>query len=237
MDKNDNANIPTVKSAEEIDLMKKAQRITETALSNIIHRIKAGITETELAAEIDKEFIKLGADGSAFPSIVAFGESAAECHHIPTERKLEKGEIVLIDIGAKFNGYCSDMTRTFCYGIPDRKMSEIYAIVLGAQQSALRHIKAGMTCREADAIAREYIAANGYGKEFIHTLGHGVGKEVHEAPRLAVGNDIPLEAGMVVTVEPGIYIEGWGGVRIEDMAVIKNDGIDNLTAFDKKFIL
>ena len=226
-----------IKTQEEIEKMKAAQVITQTALSRLLPKIKTGITEVEFAVEIDKEFIRLGADGTAFDTIVAFGENAAECHHIPSLRTLEKGEIVLIDIGAKKDGYCSDMTRSFCFGAPSQSITRIFNLVLNAQKLVLKHLKAGMTGKEADTIAREYLRANGYDKEFCHTLGHGVGREIHEQPRLAQHCDTILCENMVVTVEPGIYIPDFGGIRIEDMVVIKKDGVINLTDFDKKLII
>lgn len=226
-----------IKTASEIEKMTAAQRITEKTLAYILPKLRTGVTETEIAAEIDKDFLRNGGEKPAFDTIVAFGENAAECHHIPTDRELEKGDIVLIDIGAMSGGYCSDMTRTFCYGNPDAEITRVYNLVLQAQKLVLKHIKAGMTGREADAIAREFLRSNGFDKEFCHTLGHGVGREIHEEPRLATYSDKVLEENMVVTVEPGVYIEGWGGVRIEDMVVIKKDGIINLTEFDKSLII
>lgn len=226
-----------IKTESEIKNMKLAQEITEKTLNYVLPKLKTGVTELEIAAEINKEFLRLGADGQAFDTIVAFGKNAAECHHVPNETELEKGDIVLIDIGAKYNGYCSDMTRTFCFGTPSAEIIKIFKLVLESQNLVLKHLKAGYTGREADAIAREYLKANGYDKQFCHTLGHGVGKEIHEEPRLATYSDTVLEENMVVTVEPGIYIEGFGGVRIEDMVVIKKGGIINLTGFDKSLII
>lgn len=226
-----------IKSEEEIINMTMAQRITENALAAVLPKLRGGVTELDIAAEINKEIVKLGGEGTAFDTIVAFGENAAECHHVPTSRELEKGDIVLIDMGAVKNGYCSDMTRTFYFGHPPAELVKIFDLVLTAQRLVLKNLKAGMTGREADAIAREYLRSNGYDKEFCHTLGHGVGKEIHENPRLATYSDTVLEENMVVTVEPGVYIEGWGGVRIEDMVVIKKDSIINLTETDKSLII
>ena len=226
-----------IKTEEEISKIKTAQAITHKVFLGALAKIKAGITELELVAEINADFIKSGAEETAFDTIVAFGGNTADVHHVPTDRELAKNELVMIDLGAKKDGYCSDMTRTFCYGAPSTEITKVYNAVLEAQQRTLRYLKAGMTGKEADAIAREYLRACGYDKEFCHTLGHGVGVVVHEQPRLANYCDEVLAENMVVTVEPGVYIEGFGGVRIEDMVVIKKDGIENLTECDKKLII
>ena len=176
-------------------------------------------------------------DGLAFDSFVALGKNPADCHHVAGDRKLERGDIVLFDIGAKYRGYCADMTRTFCFGEPSQKLSDLYLLVLSAQQYVLKHLKAGVTGREADSMAREFFKANGYDSEFGHSLGHGVGIDIHEEPRLSASCDMPLPENAVVTVEPGLYIEGFGGVRIEDLVVVKKDDIENLTNYDKSLII
>ncbi len=227
----------TVKSEEEIAKIEVSQRIAEKALTKIVPLIKPGVTEREISAELMFEMIRLGADTLAFENIVSFGENSANPHHHPSDKKLEKNELILIDFGARTNGYCSDMTRTFTLGTPQDELKAIHGIVLEAQAYALKHIKAGMTGREADSLAREYIRANGYGKEFGHSLGHGVGVEIHEKPNLSERSDDILLPGMVVTVEPGIYIDGIGGVRIEDMIVVEEDGVRNLTNFNKNLYL
>lgn len=226
-----------IKTEDEIQKIAAAQFVAQKALLKVVPLIKPGVTEREVAANIMYEMQMLGAEDSSFDTIVAFGDGSAVPHHKTSKRKLEKNDIVLIDMGAKMDGYCSDMTRTFCVGTPNEKLAKIHKIVLEAQEYALANIKAGITGHEADSFAREYITSHGYGKEFGHSLGHGVGLEIHEFPRLAQGSDVVLEPNMIVTVEPGIYVEGLGGVRIEDFAVVKEDGLLNLTNFDKNINL
>lgn len=221
-----------VKTDAEIEKIAKSQVLNQTVLKRVASQIKAGVTERDVAAMILYEYVKGGA-GPSFDPIVAFGANAAVPHHKPSAKKLEKSDMILIDMGAILNGYCSDMTRTFCLGEPDAEMARVHQVVLDAQLYALKHIKAGMTGREADSLAREYITANGYGDKFGHSLGHGVGVEIHEAPRLSKLSDEILRENMIITIEPGVYIDGLGGVRIEDMAVVKTDGIQNLTDFAK----
>jgi len=227
--------VRSVKTDEEISKIAAAQIVGQKAFSKAIGSLKAGVSERELASEILYEMQRLGAGGASFDIIVAFGENSALPHHKTGERRLEKNDIILVDMGAKLNGYCSDMTRTFCIGDVDSRLKDIHALVLESQVMALKNIRAGMTGREADAIVREFFKANGYEKEFGHSLGHGLGIEVHEFPRLAAVSDEVLLPNMVVTVEPGLYLEGVGGVRIEDMIVIKEDGpAINLTNMDKE---
>ena len=233
---NEIAELRAVKSDIEIEHIKKAQSITEKALSAVLSLLKPGVTEKDISAELTYRFLKFGADGLAFDNIVAFGENSSDCHHIAGDRKLEKGDVILFDIGAKANGYCSDMTRTLVFGEPSGKFSEIYELVLNAQQNVLKFLKAGMSGREADSIARELFRANGYDREFGHSLGHSVGIDIHENPRLSASNYDELPENCVVTVEPGLYLEKFG-VRIEDMVVIKKDGIENLTNFAKSIII
>jgi Xaa-Pro aminopeptidase len=175
------------------------------------------------------------ADGPSFPSIVASGPNASMPHAVPTERRIEAGEVLKIDIGALSHGYCSDMTRTVCLGRPrDPRLSELHAIVLEAQEQAERNVRPGMTGREADALAREVIAQAGYGDAFTHSLGHGIGLEVHEPPWLSPSRgDAVLQPGMVFSIEPGIYLPGWGGVRIEDLVVLEDDGARVLSGSPK----
>ena len=225
-----------VKTEEEIAKIRRAQEITETALTKTLSLLKAGVSEKDMSAELAYQFMTLG-DGLAFDSIVAFGENSADCHHVAGDRKLERGDIVLFDIGAKYRGYCADMTRTFCFGEPSQKLSDLYLLVLSAQQYVLKHLKAGVTGREADSMAREFFKANGYDSEFGHSLGHGVGIDIHEEPRLSASCDMPLHENAVVTIETGLYIEGFGGVRIEDLVVVKKDDIENLTNYDKSLII
>ena len=226
-----------IKTEAEIAKITEAQHIAERALSKVVTLLKPGVTEREISAELTFEMLMQGADALAFDNIVSFGENSANPHHHPSDKKLDKNELILIDFGARVKGYCSDMTRTFTLGTPHDELKAIHGIVLEAQAYALKHIKAGMTGKEADSLAREYIRANGYVKEFGHSLGHGVGVEIHESPNLSTLSDTVLLPGMVVTVEPGIYIDGLGGVRIEDMVVVREDGITNLTNFNKNLYL
>ena len=227
----------SIKTEAELELIANAENVTQKALSKVIPLIKIGMTESELSAEIMFEMIRCGAQSPAFDNIVAFGENSAQPHHSSGNKKLEKNDLILIDIGARVNGYCGDMTRTFTLGEPNSQLTSIYDIVLGAQNYALKNIKAGMTCHEVDSLAREYIAANGHAKEFGHSLGHGIGINVHEMPRVAKNSEQVLEENMVISVEPGIYISGLGGVRIEDLVIVKKDGVVNLTPFEKKLNL
>lgn len=223
-----------IKSPAELEIMAKAQEIAERALDATISLIKPKVTERDVTAELIFQMYKHGAEGYAFHPIVAFGENAAKPHHFFSERKLSAEDLILIDMGVKYKGYCSDMTRTFCLGDPGEELTRVYKTVLKAQEYALSNIRAGITAHEADSFAREYIRSQGYGNHFGHGCGHGVGLFIHESPSLSPDSaDILLE-NMVITVEPGIYLQGKGGVRIEDIVIVKNDGIVNLTHFDKK---
>ncbi len=223
-----------VKTQEEIDLIVTAQQIAEGALKRAISHAKPGMTERELMAEINYEMIIGGAEKYSFETIVAFGANSAQPHHHPSDKKLDKNELILVDMGAKYKGYCSDMTRTFCLGNPDRRLVEVYGIVKEAQEYAIKNIKAGMTCHDADALAREFIISNGYGDNFGHSFGHGVGVDIHENPRVGAKSETVLKPNMVITAEPGIYISGLGGVRIEDMLVVGENGVTDITSYEKK---
>lgn len=230
--------VRAVKSRHEIELISRSQQIAEHALQKAISRLKVGMTERELAAEINYEMVMGGADKYSFETIAAFGANSAMPHHVPDDTKLERNDVVLVDMGAKQHGYCSDMTRTFCFGDePKEPLESIYAIVKEAQEYAIKYLRPGMTGHEVDALAREIITANGYGKDFGHGLGHGVGVDIHEFPRCGVGSTDVLEENMIVTVEPGIYLPDIGGVRIEDFLVVQKEGALNLTNYEKKFIL
>ena len=228
-----------IKSESEIEKIAKAEEITQLALTNVIPDIKVGMSEKELSDLITYSILRQGAQGLAFDTIVCFGETAACPHHKPSaDVKLNENDLILVDMGALVDGYCGDMTRTFCLGTPDPKLEQIHKTVLDAQLFALRNLRAGMTCKEADGLAREYLLAHGYKDEFSHSLGHGIGIAIHEPPCVSSRNDEILRENMVVSCEPGIYIEGLGGVRIEDIVVIKNDGVVNLTTnFSKEIKL
>ena len=225
-----------VKEPQELEWIAEAVRITDGVFEIIVGELKPGMTEIEVAARIDYLIMTSAGDLSAFRTIVASGERGALPHAHPSERKLAMGDLVTMDFGAVYNGYCADLTRTVVLGEPTDKQQEVYEVVLAAQKRAVEGIRVGMTGKEADAIAREYIAGKGYGDEFGHGLGHGLGLEIHEGPRLSAKDDSVLAAGMVVTVEPGIYMPGWGGVRIEDDVVIEEDGCRVLTSSDKNLL-
>lgn len=229
--------VMAVKTDAEIANIAESQRINEAALEAALSEYRPKMTEADFMAEYIYQSYKHGAEDMAFAPIIAFGANAAKPHHHPGDKLLIKGETFIADIGVKYKGYCSDMTRTFTIGEPSKAMKTVYETVLAAQNYALSKIKAGMTGNEADSFAREYIDSHGYGREFGHGLGHGVGLRIHESPRVGKGADNILLENMIITVEPGIYIEGVGGVRIEDMAVVKKDGIVNLTNFRKTYYL
>jgi Xaa-Pro aminopeptidase len=225
-----------VKDEEEIAWIAEAARLTDQVFSLITGELAPGMSEVEAAARVDYLLMTAAGDLPAFRTIVAAGERGALPHAHPSGRKLAEGDLVTLDFGAVHGGYCADMTRTVMIGDPTDKQREIYDVVLSAQKTAIDGIKAGITGKEADSLARDYIAGKGYGDQFGHGLGHGLGLEVHEGPRLAQKNEDVLLPGMVVTVEPGVYIPGWGGVRIEDNVVIEEGGCRNLTSSEKKLI-
>ncbi len=224
------------KTPAEIESVKKAQRIAEAVLRDVFSLLSEDVEEREIALEIDFRMRRLGGERPSFDTIVAFGANASMPHAVPTGRKLAAGDFVLIDMGTVVDGYASDMTRTVVFGKSDALQRKVYAAVLSSQEEALAHMKAGMDTAEAYRIAREVLDREGYGKEFVHSLGHGVGLEVHEIPRLSWRSNARLKAGSIVTVEPGVYIPGWGGVRIEDMALVLDNGCENLTGMDKNLL-
>ncbi|HET6477617.1 MAG TPA: aminopeptidase P family protein [Dehalococcoidales bacterium] len=211
-----------IKEAEEIEVIAQAADISDRAFRHVEENIKAGMTEIEVAWEVERFMREHGSQAVPFDVIVASGPNAALPHARPSERAIQKGEPVLMDIGARVHGYASDLTRTICLGEPDNDFKKVYDIVLGAQLAALELIKEGMTGEQADDLARTVIAEAGYAEAFGHALGHGVGLVAHEAPRLGPGSSEKLTSGMVFTIEPGIYLPGWGGVRIEDLVVPEN---------------
>ncbi|MCL6432211.1 MAG: aminopeptidase P family protein, partial [Anaerolineae bacterium] len=207
----------TVKTPREIACIRRAVEIADGALAALPSLIRPGMTERELAWELEVYIRTHGADDIAFPIIVAGGPNSAMPHAVPSDRPLVPGEPIVLDLGAKVEGYCSDATRTVCLGQPDDHFREVYAIVLAAQEAAKRGIHAGLLGKEADAFARQVIADARFGEAFGHGLGHGVGLEVHERPSAGQRSEDRLQPGSVITVEPGIYLPGWGGVRIEDL--------------------
>ncbi|MBR2875519.1 MAG: aminopeptidase P family protein [Clostridia bacterium] len=226
-----------VKTPEEVDCIKKAQQIAEEAFSHILKFIKVGVTEKEIALELDFYMLSHGAEAVSFETIAVSGKNSSMPHGVPTDKKIESGDFITMDFGAVYNGYHSDMTRTVIVGQPSKKQKEIYETVLKAQRNALNALKAGVPCAKADKAARSIINDAGYKDCFGHGTGHGVGIEIHEIPTLSPASVFTLEKGNVVTVEPGIYIPGEFGVRIEDMALITEDGFINLTNCEKELII
>ena len=213
-----------IKDPQEIEAIKKALAISESVFETIVDTLCVGTSERELAWAIEKGLRESGADDVAFPPIVASGPNAALPHAIPTDRPVTKGEPILFDWGARLNGYCSDISRTIVLGSPDDTFGDVYKVVKDAQTMAIEAMKPGVSTQAVDKIARDHIASKGFGDYFGHGLGHGVGLAVHEKPNLSPFRPIILETGMVTTVEPGIYLPGWGGVRLENMVVVKQDG-------------
>lgn len=223
------------KSADEVARIRAASELAEGAMLDLLGHFEAGMAEREAAAWLEYEFKRRGAEGPSFEPIVLFGAHSSLPHGMPGEQRLQNGDIILVDCGCIHRGYCSDLTRTCVFAtIPGAWFDEIYQIVRDAQQAALEAVRPGMACREVDAVARDRIREAGYGQYYGHGLGHGVGLEVHEAPRLNMEAETVLETGMVITVEPGIYLPGKGGVRIEDLLVVTEDGCDVLTVSPKE---
>ena len=225
-----------VKTEVEIEKIKKAQSITDKAFSHILGFINEGRTELEVAAELEYFMRCNGADGLAFDTIAVSGRNSSLPHGVPTESRLTKNSFFTMDYGAKFKGYCSDMTRTVVLGKADEEMKRIYNTVLTAQSEAMKFIRAGVSCFEADKAARDVIADAGYGEYFGHSLGHSLGLEIHELPSCSPKSKDVLVEGNIVTVEPGIYIPGKYGVRIENMVLVTKDGCINLTNSDRSLI-
>lgn len=217
-----------VKTEEEIERLRAAVLLNEKVFQQVYKTIKPDMSEREIALALETSMRERGADGPSFETIVAFGTNAARPHAVPTERVLQKGETVLVDMGLILNGYCSDMSRTFVVGRPAKIFRERLAVVRRAQLAAMECIRGGITCQEVDRAARQVIREAGYGDFFGHALGHGVGLNVHEEPRLNSRSRKKLRAGMVVTVEPGIYLPDWGGIRLENMVVVREESCENL---------
>ncbi len=224
----------SIKEPEELVLIGKAIELTDAAFEYAKSAIHPNITEMEAAWEIESFLRQGGSEGIPFEIIVASGSNSALPHAKPSGRTIQSGEPVLIDMGARINGYCSDFSRTLCLGKPDKNLLGIYDIVLKAQLAAIGGIESGMNAPQADALARSVIEKSGYGDAFGHSLGHGVGLEVHEYPALSSNSSDLLLDGMVFTIEPGIYMAGWGGVRIEDMVILEKGKVKVLTKSEKK---
>ena len=229
----------SVKEDYEIDFIKKACEITDAAFVKLLGEIKEGMTENEVAAVLEFLMRKGGASGTSFDTIVGFGENSSVPHHETGNRKLRFGDIILIDFGCKFEGYCSDCTRTFLFG-DDKKHGQFkkaYSEVLQAHNLVKEQLVSGFTGREADAIARNHLKKHGLDELFTHSLGHGIGINIHEFPRISPKSDDKLVNGMVFSDEPGVYLAGEYGIRIEDTIMLKNDRVVSLTDSDKKLII
>lgn len=225
-----------IKDGEELSCIKKAQEIAEKAFDGILGFIRPGVTEREIALELNRLMFDYGAEELSFDTIALSGANTSMPHGVPSDKRVEAGEFVLMDYGAVWGGYHSDMTRTVCVGEPTDEMKKVYDIVLKAQEAALEAARAGITGMELDKIARDIIEQAGYGECFGHSLGHGVGMEIHESPNASPNYKLPLTAGSVVTIEPGIYIAGKFGVRIEDFVILTENGCENLTKSAKNLI-
>lgn len=225
------------KDAEEIELVERAQAITDEAFERVLPKLVEGITERDVAFDLDHDLRLGGAERVAFDTIVAFGENAAEPHHRPTGRPLARGDVVKLDFGCVVEGYHSDMTRTVALGEPDARIREAYDVVRRAQAAGEAAVRAGVTGGQADESARSVIRLAGHGDHYKHSLGHGVGLEIHEGPTLRRASEEVLPTGAVVTVEPGVYLSGLGGVRIEDMVVVEADGCRPLPTSPKELIV
>lgn len=224
------------KSADEVENLLAAQRIADKSFLELLGRVGPGMSEMELAAELTYIGAKNGSEAPSFDPIIAAGPNGAMPHAVPGQRKLQSGDLVTVDFGCMINGYHSDTTRTFAIGKVDDFSKEIYEIVKTAQQKTLDALKSGISGIALDAVARDYITAKGYGAQFGHGLGHGVGLEIHESPYARKDSKDTLLSGMTITIEPGIYVEGKCGVRIEDCCVVTDDGCLNLTGLTKELI-
>jgi Xaa-Pro aminopeptidase len=225
-----------VKDERELASMREAARLGGEALEGLLPRLREGVTERQVAVELELAMRRLGADGLAFETIVAFGEQAAEPHHHPGDRPLRAGDWIKVDFGARVDGYCADMTRTAVLGRASQRQRDLYELVRGAQDAGLDCLEAGVPAGEVDRACRQPIADAGLGDSFPHPTGHGIGLEIHEAPRLAAGSRARVASGTPVTVEPGVYLPGFGGVRIEDLAVARPGGHELLTTTPKELL-
>ncbi len=228
-------NLRLIKDRSEINHIKKALDLAETAFKNVAQTIRPGMTEKEVAWSMEVRMREAGGEGLSFPTIVASGPNSALPHAVPGDRRIKEGEPILFDWGVRLNGYCSDTSRTIVLGPPGSDFLKIHETVRIAQEKAIDAIKPGISGKAVDAIARSYIDDQGYKGKFGHGLGHGIGLAVHEGPRLSPLSTSVLEPGMVVTVEPGIYIADWGGVRIENLVVVREYGAEVLNVLDTSF--
>lgn len=227
----------SIKNNQELEYIKTAQGYAEQTFEYILEKIKPGVTEREIMLDMEFYMRRLGSEGVAFDFIVVSGKNSSLPHGVPTDKVIESGDFITMDFGAKYNGYCSDMTRTVAVGFVTDEQRKVYDTVLTAQIKAKELIKPGAVCKDIDAVSREYIYNSGYEGCFGHGLGHSLGVEVHESPSFNTRCETVLKPGMVMTVEPGIYIENKFGVRIEDMVYITDDGYINLTNSPKELIV
>ncbi|MBP3291773.1 MAG: aminopeptidase P family protein [Clostridia bacterium] len=217
-------NVTTVKTAEEIAKIVKAAEIIDDVFDYILGELKAGVTEIEIADKIKAKVLELGGSDVSFDTIVAFGAGGCEPHHVPTDTKLKWGDLITIDMGAIYDGYCSDFTRTMAYGDITDEQRKVYEIVLKAYELGMDGVKEGASCKAVDALTRDYISLCGYGDNYIHGTGHGVGTEIHEKPTVNPRSEEFLKNGEVITIEPGIYLQDKLGVRIENMIIVGTKG-------------
>ncbi len=229
--------IRSIKSADEIAALREAVRRSEAALASLLGKVMVGMTEREIAALLVEELRAAGCTGESFGTLVQTGENSAVPHGSVSDRVLNANEFLLIDFGGRFAGYPADITRTFVIGEPTDAMRRIHETVLAANRAAIAAIRPGVTCGEVDKAARDVIEAAGYGQYFTHRLGHGLGIEVHELPQIAANVQDTLQVGMVFTVEPGIYVPGVGGVRIEEDVVVTESGVEELTTFRRDWVV
>jgi Xaa-Pro aminopeptidase len=225
-----------VKSAAEIELIRRSVQLNSEAFARAMEKLRPGMSESALAAEIDYQMRLLGAERPAFDTIVAAGPRTAMPHAQPSSKTIRRNQLLLVDMGASREGYASDMTRMAFLGQPGRKVRELYSAVLEAQLAAIETVRPGALAGDVDRAARRVLRAHGVEKAFVHSTGHGLGLEIHEGPRLAKGVRTPLEAGMTITVEPGVYLEGFGGIRIEDTVVVTSSGCEVLTPTSKELL-
>jgi len=216
------------KSPEELSAMRRAAAIADRAFQAISARPLSGLTELEVAKALEEEMLKAGAEGAAFEILVASGPNSALPHHRAGRRRIEPGDVVILDFGCRVDGYCSDITRTLVLGEPPARVRELYEVILAAQRKAVEAVRPGLPAQEVDRAARGVIAQAGYADHFTHRTGHGIGLDVHEEPYIVEGNTLPLEEGMTFSVEPGIYFPGEFGLRVEDIVVVTEEGAESL---------
>jgi Xaa-Pro aminopeptidase len=225
-----------VKDERELGAMREAARLAGEGLAGLLGTLREGVTERQVAVELELAMRRLGGDGPAFDTIVAFGEQAAEPHHRPGDRPLAAGDLVKLDLGSRVDGYCADMTRTVVLGRASQRQRDLYELVRHAQAAGLACVRAGVPAADVDRACRQPIVDAGLGDSFPHPTGHGIGLEIHEAPRLAAGSRARIASGTPVTVEPGVYLPGFGGIRIEDLVVARPDGHELLTTTPKELL-